>query len=109
MTDTDLLWRRCKRLLAAYPNWYRDERGLEMLTTMLDAARPDQRRPALHDLRDVLMAGLLCRLRPPRPVGYRIVAGLVASFPAIVGATLLGWLAVSALTPPTTVDEAPRC
>ena len=60
--------RSYRRLLLAYPGWHRRERGLEMLTTMLDAAEPGRRRPAVADVLDILWGGLRCRFRPPRGI-----------------------------------------
>lgn len=78
MPDPDPLPRRCRRLLRAYPNWYRHERGQEILTTLLDAARPGQRLPSRHDVLDVLARAALCRLRPPRGLTCWFVTVTVA-------------------------------
>ena len=40
------LRRRYEWLLVTYPSAYRRAHGDEMLSTLLDAARPDQRLPA---------------------------------------------------------------
>jgi hypothetical protein len=40
MTDNDPLARSYARLLRSYPGWHRREHGLEILTTLLDAAEP---------------------------------------------------------------------
>ena len=63
MPDTGLLRRRYRRLLWAYPNWYRRERGREILTTLLDAADPGQHHPSRRDVFDILARAALCRLR----------------------------------------------
>jgi hypothetical protein len=76
VADLDVLGRRYRRLLWAYPGWYRRERGQEILTTLLDAARPGQRRPAGGEVLGVVVQGLRCRLRPPRGLGYRVVVEL---------------------------------
>jgi hypothetical protein len=76
--DTDPLPRRYRRILWAYPNWYRRERGQEILTTLLDAARPGQRHPSRHDVLDILARAALCRLRPPRGISCWIVTVTVA-------------------------------
>jgi hypothetical protein len=60
LTDIDRLRRRYQRLLWAYPNWYRRERGLEILTTLLDAAQPGQHRPTSRDVINVTVQGVRC-------------------------------------------------
>jgi hypothetical protein len=70
----------------AYPRWYRRERGTEMVTTLLDDARPGQRRPRLVEVLDLLRRGLLTRLWLPRNVGAYLVAAIVALFFAVIGA-----------------------
>ncbi|GIH07839.1 hypothetical protein Rhe02_59060 [Rhizocola hellebori] len=49
------LERRCRRLLLAYPPGYRAERGDEIVSTLLDEARPGQRYPTLRDAIDLLI------------------------------------------------------
>ncbi|MGE5826960.1 MAG: hypothetical protein ACM30G_01165 [Micromonosporaceae bacterium] len=41
-------------LMRAYPRQYRQRRGEEMLATLLDSARPDQRRASWRDVTDLL-------------------------------------------------------
>jgi hypothetical protein len=55
------LERRCRRLLRAYPRWYRRQRGDEMLATLLEASKPGQRRPSARDVRALIMGGLRVR------------------------------------------------
>jgi hypothetical protein len=76
------LERRYRRLLLAYPRWYRSVRGLEMLTTLLDAAAPGQRRPTWRDL---VLRGLRCRLGLP---GRAAVMGLLGLTAVLVAAAL---------------------
>jgi hypothetical protein len=45
VTDTVRLGRAYRRLMWAYPRWYRRERGAELVTTLLDDAAPGQRWP----------------------------------------------------------------
>jgi hypothetical protein len=85
------LARTYRILMLAYPRWHRRERGLELLTTLLDDAAPGQRRPRLVDAANVLRAGLLTRLRPPRtPIAWLITvvvtaaAGLAAAAAAVL-------------------------
>jgi hypothetical protein len=106
MTDLDGLHRHYRRLLWAYPNWYRRERGQEILTTLLDAAQPGQRRPTGRDVVDVLGQGIRCRLRPPRGPAYWILTLVVASFAALAGSAAAGGIAVVTLAPPPTEQQA---
>lgn len=93
MTDPDLLHRRYRRLLRAYPRWYRREREREMLTTLLDAAPPDRQYPTGREILDLIRQGIWCRLKLPRHPGYAIVTVIVASFTMLAGAALAGALA----------------
>ena len=107
MPDTDSLPRRYRRLLWAYPNWYRRERGQEILTTLLDAARPGQRHPSRHDVLDILARAALCRLRPPRGISCWIVtvtAALLAAAAAMAAAT--GGALVAAFASPPSEQQA---
>jgi hypothetical protein len=87
---------RYRRLLRAYPKRYRETRGLEMLTTLLDGAAAGQTRPAWQETRDLVVGGLRCRLRLPGGRGVVVLALLIAfcaaTTGAIAGATL-GWAA----------------
>jgi hypothetical protein len=55
------LRRRYERLLFTYPAAYRRAHGDEMLGTLLDAARPDQRLPAPREAISLLLGGLRTR------------------------------------------------
>ena len=55
------LRRRYERLLFTYPSAYRRAHGEEMLGTLLEAARPDQRFPALRESASLLLGGLRTR------------------------------------------------
>lgn len=88
------LARAYRRLLRAYPRDYRRARGTEMLTTLLDAAEPGQRRPTVRDALNLVVRGLLCRLHVPNHPGYVIVACTAAMAVAGVGAwfgAMAGW------------------
>ncbi|MFI7648803.1 hypothetical protein ACIBTZ_22375 [Micromonospora sp. NPDC049460] len=93
-----------RRLLRAYPGFYRRERGLEILTTLLDAAEPGQVRPSRGEAAHLLVNGLRYRFVPPTWTG-RLAAGLVAIWAAVVlsGA---GALAVWAFANPEAPDLA---
>ncbi len=82
----DQIARAYRRLLWAFPRWYRRERGAELLTTLLDDARPGQRRPDWLDVFDLARSGLRARLRPPRRVYAYLATVIGALYLAIVGA-----------------------
>ncbi|GIF95830.1 hypothetical protein [Catellatospora citrea] len=65
MVEQDQLERSYRRLLWAYPRFYRRERGLEILTTLLDAAKPGQVRATREDAAHLILSGLRFRLVPP--------------------------------------------
>jgi hypothetical protein len=95
-----------RRLLLAYPGWQRRERGLEMLTTLMDAALPGQRRPAPADAVDIVVGGLRSRLRPPRGLRPRAAAIVVALFAALAFSTVAARVSVSTLAPTPSEAEA---
>ena len=55
------LRRRYQRLLATYPSAYRRAHGEEMISTLLDAARPGQHLPAPREAVSLLLGGLRTR------------------------------------------------
>jgi hypothetical protein len=55
------LERRCRRLLRAYPAWYRRDREEEMLGTLLEASPAGRRWPSARDARAVIAGGLRVR------------------------------------------------
>ncbi|MDR2987141.1 MAG: hypothetical protein LBV34_20120 [Nocardiopsaceae bacterium] len=55
------LERRCRRLLHAYPAWYRRDRGGEMLGALLEASPPGARWPSFRDARALLIGGMRVR------------------------------------------------
>jgi len=57
------LERRCRRLLRAYPAWYRRERSGEMLDTLLEASPPGRRWPSFRDTRALVLGSLRVRGR----------------------------------------------
>jgi hypothetical protein len=88
-----------RRLLWAYPRWYRRERGVELLSTLLDAAAPGQRRPTGREAVDLVLGGLRCRFAVPRGPGYRVVGALF-----VVIAGVAGFAGAGSAYPPSTVD-----
>lgn len=72
MTD-DRLAKRYRDLLDFYPRAYRDERGEELVGTLLECSRPGQRRPTWRESRSLILEGLRMRAgtsarRPARAV-----------------------------------------
>jgi hypothetical protein len=61
---------RYGRLLEAYPERYRTQRGEEILGTLLDSARPGQRWPSAREAAALLAGGLRTRLAHHSP-SYR--------------------------------------
>jgi hypothetical protein len=55
------LERRCRRLLRAYPAWYRRDRAGVMLGTLLEASPPDARWPSFRAARALVIGGLRVR------------------------------------------------
>ncbi|MEV6520562.1 hypothetical protein AB0M43_01305 [Longispora sp. NPDC051575] len=86
---SERLRRRYRRLLWAYPNWYRRERGLEILSTLLEGSRPGQRRPSFADALDIVGRGLRCRFRPPTGLQYVFVTVVAVLFLGSAGAATL--------------------
>jgi hypothetical protein len=84
------LERRCRRLLLAYPAWYRRERGDEMLGTLIEASLPGRRRPSLRDARALIVGGLRVRAGQNQPLttaaSLRLAAELGAAL-ALLGLT----------------------
>ena len=71
---TTRIERRYRRLLWAYPRSYRDHRGTEILTTLLEMAE-DGRRPGIH----LVLSGLWQRFRLPARRPLAAVAALLAA------------------------------
>ena len=57
------LRRRYERLLFTYPSAYRAAHGEEIISTLLDAARPAQRFPSSRETTSLLLGGLRMRAR----------------------------------------------
>lgn len=83
MPEQDALERSYRRWLRAYPRFYRRDRGLEILTTLLDASRPGQRRASRDEAAHLLLSGLRYRLVPPGWAG-KLAAGVATLWLAVV-------------------------
>ncbi|GAA2656871.1 hypothetical protein [Paractinoplanes durhamensis] len=88
--------RHYRRLLRAYPRSYRDHRGTEILTTLLEMAE-DGRRPGLH----LVLSGLWQRFKLParRPLAWvaaLLAAAVLGGFGAAAG-TWIAWQTAAAI------------
>ncbi|WP_155371126.1 hypothetical protein [Catellatospora vulcania] len=97
------LERRYRRLLRWYPKSYRDSRGDEIVSTLLDLAPPGRRRPTPAEAADLIEGGLRCRLGVARVDG--LDDGLAHAAPVALallgGAGAFLWWRVEPLGPPT--------
>jgi uncharacterized membrane protein YeaQ/YmgE (transglycosylase-associated protein family) len=87
VTDLDRLHRSYARLLWAYPRWYRRERGLELMTTLLDDAGPGRHRPHWSTVADLIGGGVKTRMRPPRGFVARFITVVVSLSGGLVGSS----------------------
>jgi hypothetical protein len=88
--------RRYRLLLRAYPRSYRDHRGTEILTTLLEMAE-DGRRPGVH----LVLSGLWQRFKLPtrRPLAWvaaLLAAAVLGGFGAAAG-TWIAWRTAAAI------------
>jgi hypothetical protein len=98
---TDTLARRYRRLLLAYPGWYRRLHGCDQLTMMLDAAAAGRAaRPFT-----LVLDGIRCRLRVPGAL-----AAMLAMVMSLAGAGVLAgamsWAGWHATSGPLTIKQA---
>jgi hypothetical protein len=80
-------------LLRAYPRRYRQVRGAEMLTTLMELAEPGRQRPTWRDGADLVLGALRYRFAPPRGRRYLILAAVNAIAFGIVFGSLAATLA----------------
>jgi hypothetical protein len=97
----DLLAARYRKLLACYPRRYREERGEEVVATLLDGARPGQVRPAVREAWALVVEGL--RLRAGTSAHRTARASLVGGLQVAV----LLLITVSALREGITLGRGP--
>lgn len=100
----DRLGRAYRRLMHVYPAWYRRDRGLEILTTLLDDAAPGQHRPRFADVAGLISGGLRARARPPRSLVAWPVTIMVSLSVAVAAASAA--VLVSGYPGPPTEEEA---
>ncbi|MEU8243469.1 hypothetical protein AB0C07_34885 [Actinoplanes missouriensis] len=102
------LERAYRRLLRAYPRDYRRRHGAEVVTTLLEMATPDQRRPGAADAWHLVGSGIRQRFRLPagRPLAA-LAALLVALIGGAFGAASGSWAVQQAFLPvPDTATSA---
>jgi hypothetical protein len=85
------LERRCRLLLRAYPAEYRQERGEEIIGTLLEATPPGRSWPLFRDVRALAVGGLRARAAQNR----RLTTAANLRIAALVG--VAGYLAFSAV------------
>ncbi|HUR07023.1 MAG TPA: hypothetical protein VM347_31070 [Nonomuraea sp.] len=66
MNDSAVLERHYRRLLRAYPKTYRERHGEELLNTLMEAAAPGARRPAIREALPLLAGGFATHARDAR-------------------------------------------
>jgi hypothetical protein len=96
----DRLERAYRRLLFAYPAYYRRRRGEEMLATLLDCAPAGRIRPTVREAVVLIGAGLRCRMHLRRGPATAVAAVLAAVIGVIVTGTAGAWLAWHVAAPP---------
>jgi hypothetical protein len=95
------LERRCRRLMLAYPQTYRRERGEEILGTLLEATPAGRRSPLLRDNRALVAGGLRARAARNRRLSVTtrlrlaVLLGVSIYLGAVAGADLGGLVAIS--------------
>ena len=99
MTAQAKLARRYRRLLASYPRAYRQERGAEILDTMLESAPEDRARPTFRESANLVVSGLRCRLGRPRSRVVVVLSLLTAVMAGVVGAAVSDRLAWQTAAP----------
>ncbi|MEV0457958.1 hypothetical protein [Catellatospora methionotrophica] len=77
MTQLEVAYRR---LLLCYPRSFRRERGLEVVTTLMDAAEPGRTKPTRTEAFNLILSGLRWRFRLPGGPWYQTAAVVVALF-----------------------------
>lgn len=90
MRDRELTYRW---LLLAYPRPYRQERGLEILTTLMDAAESGRRSPSARDALDIVLSGLRFRFSPARGWFHWAAVAVASAFIGMLLANIAGALA----------------
>lgn len=86
-----------RRLLLAYPAGYREERGEELLSTLLAAAPPGRRRPTIAEAVDLVYHGIRTRARATRRTLAGPDAADAMALAAVVSLTMAAAVAVAVI------------
>ena len=90
MNQQEELARRYRQRLALYPRAYRREHEEEMLSVLLDGARPGREFPRVVESLDLISGALRMRLRLLQPYGGNIGSDALAAFSLLAPLLLLG-------------------
>jgi hypothetical protein len=108
-SSQDTLERRYRGLLLAYPAHYRRRRGVEILTTLMDAAPAGRTHPSAGQVIDLLFGGLRYRLSPRgTPVAVAVLTALFAAVFGAIGGSWAGWQSAGDLPDATTAAAIAR-
>lgn len=92
---------RYRRLLWAYPRDYRNHRGAEMVTTLMEMAEAGGGRPSRGQALHLVLCGVRQRFRLPagRPLAWAgaLLAAVVLGAFGAAGGTWLGWRTAAAV------------
>lgn len=108
MTQLEVAYRR---LLLCYPRSFRRERGLEVVTTLMDAAEPGRTKPTRSEAANLILSGLKWRFRLPSGPAYRLAAVLAAmliGLAASAAASEAVWRASPTMPTDATVEAIGR-
>jgi len=109
MSDTAVLERRYRRLLAWYPAAHRGTYGEEMIGVLLASTPTDQDRPSKADALDLIGGGLRTRLRQLRNGGGNPAwRDALAVFSVVAPIVLLGWLTAGYLAEIARLTRLPQ-
>ncbi len=100
------LERRCRFLLRAYPSGYREERGEEIIGTLLEATPDGRSWPRFRDIRALIVAGLRARAAQSRRLSTATNMRLAVLFGAGIYLSLAaaGYLSRFALSDVTSAN-----
>ncbi|GAA1369093.1 hypothetical protein [Catellatospora chokoriensis] len=108
MTQLEVAYRR---LLLCYPRSFRRERGLEVVTTLMDAAEPGRTKPTRTEAVNLILSGLAWRFRLPDGLAYRLAAVVVALFIGLAASAVASeavWRASPTMPTDATVEAIGR-
>jgi hypothetical protein len=85
---------RYRRLLVFYPAGYREDRGEEIVNTLLEGASPGRKRPTPREIVNLAVHGMRCRLGRPASrsvVVWAAITSIVCGLFAAAAATRAAW------------------